>query len=60
VDIFARDYRGNASEDSWSFLTDKSIPPPAPQPQPGLSGGGMGGGMRGGGMRGGGGRRGIP
>jgi len=49
VDVFARDYRGNTSEDSWSFLTDKSIPPPAPQPA-----------VSGGGMRGGGGRRGIP
>ena len=53
VDVFARDYRGNTSEDSWSFLTDKSIPPPAvqPLPQPGAPGGGM---------MGGGGRRGIP
>ena len=57
VDVFAADYRGNRAEDSWSFLTDKSIAPPAPPPpQPGAPGGGM----MGGGRMGGGGRRGMP
>jgi len=62
VKATAKDYRGNANTDQWSFLTDSSIkPPPSTRTQPGRGGttrggqtGGRGG-AGGGGMRGGGG-----
>jgi outer membrane protein assembly factor BamB len=69
VKATAKDYRGNANTDHWSFLTDSSIKPP-PSTQPGRSGttrggarGGQGGARGGqggarGGMGGGGGMRG--